>query len=87
VLMYATPVIYPIDFLEASFLKDVLLANPLTLIFEQARAWIIDPTAPGAVSVAGGWLNMLPAATIYVVTCILGVWIFKREAPKIAERL
>ena len=87
VLLYATPVIYPIDFLEASFLKDVLLANPLTLIFEQARAWIIDPTAPGAVSVAGGWLNMLPAATIYVATCILGVWVFNREAPKIAERL
>ncbi|HVD39461.1 MAG TPA: ABC transporter permease [Solirubrobacterales bacterium] len=87
VLMYGTPIIYPIDFLEPSFLKDVLLGNPLTLIFEQARAWIIDPTAPGAVSVAGGWLNMLPAAAIYVLTCILGVWVFKREAPKIAERL
>jgi len=87
VLLYATPIIYPIDFLEPSFLKDVLLANPLTLIFEQARAWIIDPTAPSAVSVAGGWLNMLPAAAIYVVTCILGVWVFNREAPKIAERL
>lgn len=87
VLLYATPVIYPIDFLEPSFLKDVLLANPLTLIFEQARHWIIDPEAPGAVSVAGGWLNMLPAAAIYVATCILGVWVFNREAPKIAERL
>ncbi|MDX6634988.1 MAG: type transport system permease protein [Solirubrobacterales bacterium] len=87
VLMYGTPIIYPITILESSFLKDVLLGNPLTLIFEQARAWIIDPTAPGAVSVAGGWLNMLPAATIYVVTCVLGVWVFKREAPKIAERL
>jgi ABC-2 type transport system permease protein len=87
VLLYGTPVIYPIDFLEPSFLKDVLLANPLTLVFEQARAWIIDPQAPSAVAVAGGWLNMLPAAAIYVATCILGVWIFKREAPKIAERL
>lgn len=87
VLMYGTPIIYPITILESSFLKDVLLGNPLTLIFEQARAWIIDPTAPGAVSVAGGWLNMLPAAAIYVITCILGVWVFKREAPKIAERL
>jgi ABC-2 type transport system permease protein len=87
VLLYATPIIYPIDFLEPSFLKDVLLANPLTLIFEQARHWIIDPEAPGAVSVAGGWLNMLPAIAIYVVTCILGVWVFNREAPKIAERL
>jgi ABC-2 type transport system permease protein len=87
VLMYGTPIIYPITILESSFLKDVLLGNPLTLIFEQARAWIIDPSAPGAVTVAGGWLNMLPAALIYVVTCILGVWVFKREAPKIAERL
>ena len=87
VLLYATPVIYPITLLEPSFLKDVLLGNPLTLIFEQARAWIIDPDAPGAVSVAGGWLNMLPAIAIYVVTCILGVWVFNREAPKIAERL
>jgi ABC-2 type transport system permease protein len=87
VLLYATPIIYPIDFLEPSFLKDLLLANPLTLIFSQARAWIIDPGAPSAVSVAGGWLNMIPAITIYVVTCILGVWVFNREAPKIAERL
>lgn len=87
VLLYATPIIYPITILESSFLKDVLLGNPLTLIFEQARAWIIDPTAPGAVSVAGGWLNMLPAFAIYIATCILGVWVFKREAPKIAERL
>jgi ABC-2 type transport system permease protein len=87
VLLYATPIIYPITFLEGSFLKDLLLANPLTLIFEQARAWIIDPTAPGAVTVAGGWLNMLPAIAIYVLTCVLGVWVFKREAPKIAERL
>jgi ABC-2 type transport system permease protein len=87
VLMYGSPVIYPIDILEPSFLKDVLLGNPLTLILEQARAWIIDPAAPSAVEVAGGWLNMLPAAAIYVTTCILGVWVFKREAPKIAERL
>jgi ABC-2 type transport system permease protein len=87
VLLYATPIIYPIDFLEPSFLKDLLLANPLTLIFSQARAWIIDPAAPSAVTVAGGWLNMLPAIAIYIATCILGVWVFNREAPKIAERL
>ena len=87
VLLYGSPIIYPITILEPSFLKDVLLANPLTLIFEQARHWIIDPNAPTAVSVAGGWLNMLPATAIYIATCILGVWVFNREAPKIAERL
>lgn len=87
VLFYATPIIYPFEFIEPSFLRDVLIANPLTLIFEQARTWIIDPAAPSALEVAGSWAAMLPAAAIYVATCILGVWVFKREAPKIAERL
>jgi len=87
VLFYATPIIYPFEFIDPSFLRDVLIANPLTLIFEQARHWIIDPAAPSALDVAGSWAAMIPATVIYVVTCILGVWVFNREAPKIAERL
>ncbi len=87
VLFYATPIIYPFEFIEPSFLRDVLIANPLTLIFEQARHWIIDPAAPSALDVAGSWAAMLPATAIYVSSCILGVWVFNREAPKIAERL
>jgi len=87
VLMYGTPIIYPLNIIEPSFLKDVLLANPLTLIFEQARHWIIDPEAETALQAAGSWVAMLPAAAIYVLACVLGVWVFKREAPKIAERL
>jgi ABC-2 type transport system permease protein len=87
VLMYATPVIYPLEIIGPSFLRDVLLANPLTLIFEQARHWIIEPSAPGAVAAAGGWLHVLPAAAIYVGVCVLGAWVFRREAPRIAELL
>jgi ABC-2 type transport system permease protein len=87
VLMYATPIIYPLEFIGPSFLRDVLLANPLTLIFEQARHWIIEPAAPSAVAAAGGWLHMLPAAAIYVAVCILGALVFRREAPRIAELL
>jgi ABC-2 type transport system permease protein len=87
VLMYATPIIYPLDFIGPSFLREVLLANPLTLIFEQARHWIIEPSAPSAVVAAGGWLHMLPAAAIYAAVCVLGVWVFRREAPRIAELL
>jgi ABC-2 type transport system permease protein len=87
VLMYATPIIYPLEFIGPSFLRDVLLANPLTLIFEQARHWIIEPSAPSAVAAAGGWVHVLPAAAIYVAVCVLGVWVFRREAPRIAELL
>lgn len=87
VLLYGTPLIYPLEFIGPGLLRDVLLANPLTLIFEQARHWIIEPSAPSAVAAAGGWLHMLPAAAIYVGVCALGVWVFRREAPKIAELL
>lgn len=87
VLMYGTPLIYPLDIIGPSFLREVLLLNPLTLIFEQARFWIIDPNAATAVEAAGGWLHVIPAAAIYVTVCVLGVWVFRREAPKIAELL
>lgn len=87
VLLYATPLIYPLDIIGPSFLREVLLINPLTLIFEQARAWIIDPNAPSAVAAAGGWLHMLPATAVYIAVCVAGVWVFRREAPRIAELL
>lgn len=87
-LFYCSPILYPItvEGLPHS-LKTILLVNPLTPIFEQARAWIIDPTAPGAVSAAGGFTHMLPAIAVFVAVCVAGVWVFKREAPKIAELL
>jgi ABC-2 type transport system permease protein len=65
----------------------VILLNPLTPIFLQARNWIIDPSAPGAVAAAGGALKLLPAAAIFVAICVLAVWVFNREAPRMAEEL
>ena len=44
-----------------------------------------EPEAPTAVEAAGGWLGLLPAAAIFVGVCVFGAWIFKREAPRIAE--
>ncbi len=64
-----------------------ILWNPLAPIFEQARAWIIDPSAPGAVSAAGGFAGLLPAIAIYIAVCVAGVLVFRREAPRIAEAL
>jgi ABC-2 type transport system permease protein len=87
VIMYGTPLIYPLDIIGPSFLREVLIANPFTLIFEQARHWIIDPNALNAVDAAGGWIHVIPATVIYLTACFLGVWVFFREAPKIAEQL
>jgi ABC-2 type transport system permease protein len=85
-LNYATPIIYPLEFVQGT-LKHVLMANPLTPIFQQAHVWMIDSHAEGVWEAAGGPLPLIVAALIYVTVCVLGVWVFNREAPRIAEQL
>jgi ABC-2 type transport system permease protein len=86
VLFYATPVLYPIEAVPEP-LDDFLLLNPLTPIFEAARLWVIDPSAPGPATAAGGYDGLLAPAVIYFAVCVLAVWVFNREAPRIAEEL
>jgi len=56
-------------------------------VFVQARHWIIDPTAPTAIETAGGWDGLIIPIAIFVTVCALGVWVFNREAPRVAEEL
>ncbi len=85
-LFYGTPVLYTLDVVPQT-LRNVMLLNPLAPLFELARSWIIDPNAPGLIAVAGNGLKLLAPGAIYVVVCVVAVWFFRREAPRIAERL
>lgn len=85
-LFYATPVLYPIDIVSGK-LRDLIALNPLAPLFELARKWVIDPDAPGPVAVANGPLALIVPVVIYVAVCVVAVWIFRREAPRIAEEL
>jgi ABC-2 type transport system permease protein len=87
VLFYATPVLYPIGVAPEKF-RHVIQLNPLTPIFEQAQKWIIDPSAPGATGATSGAEYLLAASfAILVAICAASIWIFRREAPRIAEEL
>jgi len=86
VLFYATPILYPIEVVPEKF-RNIILLNPLAPIFEQIRVWVIDPSAPTAVDAAGGFVGLLPAIAIFLGVCFLGAWVFRREAPRIAEEL
>jgi len=85
-LFYGTPVLYPLEKVPEGF-RDVVLVNPLTPIFGQARKWVIDPTAQSAAGVAGDAVFLLAPIGIYVAVCVFAVWVFNREAPRIAEDL
>jgi ABC-2 type transport system permease protein len=89
VLFYLTPILYPVTlFGPGSTKEQLLMLNPLSVIFEQVRVWVLaEPQAPTAAEAAGGALHLLPAAAIYVAICAFGVWYFRREAPRVAEDL
>ena len=100
VLFYMTPILYPVSAFKNPTYEKLLMLNPLAVIFEQVRVWVLaEPQAatdasgipqahaPTAVEAAGGWVWLLPAATIFVAMCAFGVWIFNRNAPRIAEEL
>ena len=85
-LFYATPVLYAVNNVSPT-LQRILSINPLTPILEEARRWVIDPNAPSPASVAGGTWRLLIPIAIYIGMCVLAVWVFQREAPRVAESL
>lgn len=92
VLFYITPILYPVTAFQGSdngtTYERLLMLNPLAVIFEQVRVWMLhEPSAPTAVEAAGGWLGLLPAAAIFAGVCVFGAWIFRRDAPRVAEEL
>jgi ABC-2 type transport system permease protein len=86
VLFYASPVLYPIDKAPET-LRQILLVNPLAPLLELVRVWTLDASAPGPAAVAGGAVGLLPALAVYGAVCAFAVWVFRREAPRIAEEL
>lgn len=85
-LFYATPVLYPIELIPGA-IGQLLALSPLAPLFELARKWVIDPSAPGPAAAAGGAEWLLVPAVLYAGVCVLAVWVFRREAPRIAEAL
>jgi ABC-2 type transport system permease protein len=98
VLFYATPILYPVtafrneaggpETVAGIPIEHLLMVNPLAVIFQQARVWVLhEPGAPTAAAAAGGALHLLPAVAIFLGACLFGLWIFNREAPRVAEDL
>jgi ABC-2 type transport system permease protein len=87
-LFYATPVLYPLWVVSSSTLRNIVALNPLTPIMTLAQKWITEPSAPWPGSAAlGGPVRLAISLVIYAAVCVLAVWIFRREAPRIAEEL
>jgi ABC-2 type transport system permease protein len=81
-LLYASPVLYPLGHASGT-LGQILALSPLAPLFEVTRRWMIQPDAP----VRGGVVLIAVPMLIGLGICVLAVWVFTREAPRIAEAL
>jgi ABC-2 type transport system permease protein len=89
-LLYATPIIYPVGFLP-EWARTLAFLNPITQILQDVRALVLYQdlppnriTAAEALESWGG--RFLPIAITFAVFAF-GVYLFKREEPTFAERV
>jgi ABC-2 type transport system permease protein len=85
-LFYASPILYVSTLVPEDY-RQVYLMNPLAAVMTQIRHAVIDPGAPTAAAEIGGAAWLLIPAAIVVFLFALGLWVFSREAPRIAENL
>jgi ABC-2 type transport system permease protein len=85
-LFYASPVIYVTSTFPDSVEREAM-TNPITAILTEARYLLIDPAAPTAAAAIGGAARLLIPLFVIVAVFALGLWVFLREAPRIAEEL
>ena len=85
-LFYGSPVFYVISALPDN-VERILLANPIAAVLTQMRHAFLDPSAPDVAAAIGGGLRLLIPAGLVIVVFALGLFVFTRETPRIAENL
>jgi ABC-2 type transport system permease protein len=84
---YATPLLYPIESVSDPTAQKLVMLNPLAVIVQQMRHAVIDPSAPSAADVAGGYGLVLIPVALSAALVVIGFLVFRRQAPRIAEDL
>ena len=89
-ILYATPIIYPIGFLP-EWARTIAFLSPLTQILQDVRAIVLyQDLAPNRITVADAFDSsagrLLPLG-ITIGIFIVGLFIFRRQEPWFAERV
>ena len=85
-LFYATPILYTLAIIPAT-IRPLIAANPLSPLIEYARIWVVDPDSASPVELVGLSAGLLIPMAISIMIAVAGVWLFDRDAPRLAEAL
>ena len=87
VIFYGSPILYAIEVVPDESFRHLIMLSPIASVIESWRHAIIDPSAPTAAQAIGGAELLLIPAGIVVGVFALGLWVFARQAPRLAEEL
>lgn len=90
VLFYASPVIISMVTVEKHLsgpLLRIYMLNPVAVILQQFKHAVINHSTPGAEYFIGGYGMLLVPIGIVLAIFVLGVWVFNRTAPYVADNL
>ena len=85
-LFYASPILYTLAIIPDS-IRPLIAANPLTPLIEYARIWVVDPDSASPVELVGVPVGLLVPLAISIAIAAGGIWLFNRDAPRVAEAL
>lgn len=82
VFFFATPVVYEFSQLDGlpSWLRGIVMANPLTAVMEMYRAALFNMAPPRLHLVFLGFMEM-------IAVLALGAWLFRRLGPHMAKEV
>jgi ABC-2 type transport system permease protein len=87
-LFYATPVMYPVEFLPR-WVMPIVFLNPLVQTMQDLRVVVMGANQPyeTIASVYGTPAARIIPITIALAILLFGLWLFNRESPRFAERI
>jgi len=89
IMFYASLILVPYETIREKHdaLASVLLYNPLAAVLQQSRHLVVDRNYVNATDAIGGAGWLLIPFVVTIGCFLLGLWVFNREAPLIAEEL
>jgi ABC-2 type transport system permease protein len=90
ILFYGSPIIYvaaTYNTAKEGLEPWAVTFNPIATLLTQVGHGFVDSSLPTAAESAGGTTRLLIPLAIIAATFVLGLWVFNREAPRIAENL
>jgi ABC-type polysaccharide/polyol phosphate transport system ATPase subunit/ABC-type polysaccharide/polyol phosphate export permease len=84
-LFFVTPVFYPIQLVPEA-LQKIMMISPLAVAAVEARHALIDPSGPTAAAVAGD-TTVLASIGLTALTVGAGLWLYRKWARRLAERI